>query len=179
MSAPSVDRRPIHENLERARSSLQTLVSQATRADLRRPSAGTRWTNRQLLFHMLFGYLIVQRLLSLVRAFGHLPEGVDRRFAQALNVGTRPFHAVNYLGSCGGALVFHDHRLTVGMDRVIASLHRRLDGETDEALETCMHFPVRWDPFFRDQMSLADVYRFGTEHFDFHATQLTLGRPRS
>jgi hypothetical protein len=37
-----------------------------------------------------------------------------------------------------------------------------------------MHFPVGWDPFFRDTMSLADVYRYGTEHFEYHRRQLTL-----
>ncbi len=37
-----------------------------------------------------------------------------------------------------------------------------------------MHFPTRWDPFFQDHMTLADVYRFAGQHFDFHARQLTL-----
>ena len=33
-----------------------------------------------------------------------LPDGFSRRFSVLLNAGTRPFHFVNYLGSCGGAL---------------------------------------------------------------------------
>jgi hypothetical protein len=37
-----------------------------------------------------------------------------------------------------------------------------------------MHYPTRWDPFFGDFMTLADLYRFPTQHFDFHARQLTL-----
>ncbi|KJY23826.1 hypothetical protein VR46_43260 [Streptomyces sp. NRRL S-444] len=37
-----------------------------------------------------------------------------------------------------------------------------------------MHFPVRWDPFFKDFMTLADIYRYPTQHFDFHHRQLTL-----
>ena len=32
----------------------------------------------------------------------------------------------------------------------------------------------RWDPFFMDFMTLADVYRYPTQHFDFHRQQLTL-----
>jgi hypothetical protein len=37
-----------------------------------------------------------------------------------------------------------------------------------------MHFPVAWDPFFKDTMTLADVYHFGTQHFDYHRSQLSL-----
>lgn len=71
-------------------------------------------------------------------------------------------------------MVFHGARLEAQADRVIALLHRRLDHETDESLARRMHFPVDWDPFFRDTMTLLDVYHYGTEHFDFHAQQLTL-----
>ena len=53
--------------------------------DLRRPSSGTRWTNEQLMFHMLFGYLIVRALLLLARIFGRLPEGPSRTFARLLD----------------------------------------------------------------------------------------------
>jgi hypothetical protein len=38
-------------------------LAQATPADLARRSTVTKWTNEQLLFHMLFGYLIVRALL--------------------------------------------------------------------------------------------------------------------
>jgi hypothetical protein len=36
-----------------------------------------------------------------------------------------------------------------------------------------MHFPTRWDPYFRDFMTLADVYHYPTEHFDHHDRQLS------
>ena len=173
MSAP-VDRQSIHAELERARWLLHDLASGASPADLRRRTTGTRWTNQQMLFHMVFGYMIVLRLLWLVRVFGRLPDGYSRRFARTLNAARRPFHVVNYLGSCGGAMVFHDARLEAQANRVITVLHRRLDRETDESLARHMHFPVDWDPFFRETMTLLDVYHYGTEHFDFHAHQLTL-----
>jgi hypothetical protein len=38
-----------------------------------------------------------------------------------------------------------------------------------------MHYPTRWDPFFQDFMTLADIYRFPVRHFDFHRRQLTFG----
>ena len=37
-----------------------------------------------------------------------------------------------------------------------------------------MAYPVSWDPFFRDTMTLEDVYHFPTQHFEFHRGQLTL-----
>jgi hypothetical protein len=168
------DRPTIHAELEQARSDLQHLVATVTPADLQRGTNGTRWTNQQMLWHMAFGYLIVRRLLPLVRLFGRLPDPFSRAFAAVLNAGTRPFHHINYLGSVGGALVFHGPRLTRQLDRTIDRLHRRLDAESDAALARRMHFPVGWDPFFRDTMTLEEVYHYGTQHYDFHRAHLTL-----
>lgn len=176
MNGSQADRQAIHDELDRARADFARLVGEAGPADMSRPSDGTRWTNQQLLFHMLFGYLVVRTLLRLVRMFGRLPDSYSRVFARILNAGTRPFHVVNYLGSCGGALVFRGPRLVAKLDRTVASLHRHLDEETEEALGRTMHFPVGWDPYFTDRMSLADVYHYGTQHFEFHARQLTLTR---
>jgi hypothetical protein len=176
MSETAVDRQLVHDELERARATLHRLVASATSEQLRRGTNGTRWTNGQLLFHMVFGYMVVLRLLPLVRMFGRLPGGFSRAFSALLNAGTRPFHVVNYLGSCGGALVFRGARLSARMDRTVDSLHRHLDRETDEALGRRMHFPVGWDPFFAETMSLLDVYHYGTQHFDFHLQQLALRR---
>ena len=168
------DRRLIHEELERARADLHHLVASATTVDLRRRTDGTRWTNEQMLWHMAFGYLIVSRLLRLVALFGRLPDPFSRAFAAVLNAGTWPFHRINYLGSVGGALVFRGPPLTRVFDRTIERLHRRLDAESEVALTRRMHFPVGWDPFFRDTMTLEQVYRYGTQHYDFHRAQLTL-----
>jgi hypothetical protein len=168
------DRQRIHDELERVRADFRLLVSGATPADLRRSTDGTRWTNQQLLWHMAFGYLVVRRLLPLVRAFGRLPDPLSRTFAAVLNAGARPFHAINYLGSCGGALVFRGPRLSRQLDHTLDLLHRRLDAETEEALARRMHFPASWDPFFAHAMTLEQVYAYGTQHYDFHRSQLTL-----
>jgi len=34
-----------------------------------------------------------------------------------------------------------------------------------------------WDPFFTDYMTLADIYRYPTQHSRFHQRQLTLSPP--
>jgi len=97
-----VDRQVVRDEMEQARQGFHHLLDSATVADLRRPSNGTKWTNGQLLFHMLFGYLIVVRLLVLVRIFGRLPDGVSRVFAGLLEASSRPFHTINYVGSVVG-----------------------------------------------------------------------------
>ena len=170
-----MDREVVHQELETARATFQHLVATATEADLRRRSDGTRWTNKQLLFHMLLGYLILRALTRLVRVFGRLPDGVSRAYARFLNRATTPFDAVNYLGSWAGGNTRTTRRMVVLFDRVVAKLHQRLDAESDTDLTRGMHYPTRWDPFFTDYMTLADVYRFPTRHFHFHERQLSFG----
>jgi DinB superfamily len=160
--------------MEQARSTFARLLADASPADLRRGSRGTRWTNEQLLFHMLFGYLIVRALLPLVKLMGRLPDPIIVRFAWLLDGAAAPFHAINYGGSCAGAVVFGHRRMGRRMDRVIMSLQRHLDRESDGSLALRMRFPARWDPFFTESMTVADVYHYGTEHFEFHRQQLTL-----
>jgi hypothetical protein len=172
-----MDRSLTHDELDRARLTFRQLVAQADADDLSRPSCGTRWSNRQLLFHMLLGYLIMRALLTLVRIFGRLPRGASRAYARLLNVATRPFDAVNFFGSYLGGITLSTDRMATMFDHVVDKLHRRLDAESEEDLARGMHYPTRWDPFFKDYMTLADVYRFPTQHFDFHQRQLTLAEP--
>ncbi|TCO20362.1 DinB family protein [Kribbella steppae] len=169
-----MERSLAHEEWERVRREFHQLVEQADESALRRPSNGTRWSNRQLLFHILLGYLIIRALLRLVRVFGHLPDGASRSYARLLNAGTKPFDVVNFLGSYAGGNTMSPERMVVMFDHVIDKLHRRLDAESESDLARGMYYPARWDPFFKDYMTLADVYRFPTQHFDFHRRQLTL-----
>ena len=162
--------------MERARADFHRFVDEAAVAGLRLPSKGTRWNNRQLLFHMLLGYLVVRVLLVLVRLLDRLPASVSQGFAWLLNAVTVPFDLVNYLGARVAGTVLTTGQMSALFDWVVAALGRRLDRETDADLGRGMHYPTRWDPFFQDYMTLADVYRFPTQHFDFHARQLTLQR---
>ena len=133
-----------------AAADFRHLLDTATHAELRRNSNGTKWTNEQLLFHMFFGYLIVRRLLVLVRLLGRLPDGVSRRFARLLNAATRPFHVIDSLGSLGGARVLGHARMERAFDRVVNALAASLPQASDAELAHGMHFPVGWDPYFRD-----------------------------
>jgi hypothetical protein len=59
-------------------------------------------------------------------------------------------------------------------DHVIASPHRQLAAETEAGLRRGMYYPVRWDPFLKDFMTLAHIYHYPTQHFRFHSNKLTL-----
>ena len=170
-----VDRQSIVDELERARRDFHRLLDGASKDALARRSRGTRWTNEQLLFHMLFGYILVRVLVVLIRVFWRLPDAADLTFSRLLNAVAVPFHAVNYLGSCAAALVFDHRRMGSQFDRTIDSLERRLVRETEANLHRGMHYPDRWDPYFTEFMTLEDIYRYPTLHFDHHARQLTLG----
>jgi hypothetical protein len=173
-----MDTEQICAELERVRLDFRELVETATVADLRKPTEGTRWSNEQLLFHMLFGFMLVRNLLLLVWAFSRLPDAVSQRFAALLNAATRPFHVVNYAGSLFGARVLGYARMERLMDRVLSSLESSLGAAPEASLDRGMHFPVGWDPYFTDYMTLRDVYHYPTQHYDHHRRQLTLTKAR-
>lgn len=175
VSTPDFDREVVHAELDRVRADFHRLLDGADAEALARRTDGTRWTNEELLFHMLFGYLIVRSLLPLVRLFARLPAGVGRSYSRVLDVATWPFDQANYVGSVVGSRVFGHRRMGAKMDRTVAALHRSLDRETEQSLNSAMHFPARWDPFFHDTMTIGAVYRYATQHYDFHRDQLTLG----
>ena len=164
----------IADEIRSARDDFRGLVDGATTAELRQGSNGTKWTNDQLLFHMLFGYLVVRALVWLIRGFSLLPRGYSRSFAAALNAATQPFHVVNYVGSLGGARVLGHGGMERVMDRVTTSLTRTLEHSSEKQLARGMHFPVGWDPYFRDYMTVQDVLHYATQHYRHHRRQLTL-----
>jgi hypothetical protein len=127
---------------------------------------------------MLFGYLLVRNLRLLVRVFSRLPDNASKRFAALLNASTRPFHVVNYVGSLFGARALGYTRMERLMDRVLSSLEASLRAQSAGSLERGMHFRVGWDPYFKDYMTLRDVYHYPTQHYDHHRQQLTPARAR-
>ena len=168
------DRQAIRSEFEGARERFHALVGFASEQDLATASNGTRWTNRELLFHMLFGYIVVRALLPLVKFVSRLPKPVGRGFAALLNAATAPFNIINYWGSRAGARAYAPQRMASKFDAMIAALERRLAAEHDRSMMRSMPFPTRWDPFFKDTMTLAEVYHYPTQHFDFHERQLTI-----
>lgn len=62
-------RTKIYAELDRVRDDFRGLLDSATVGELRQPTNGTKWNNEQLLFHMLFGYLLVRNLRLIVWGF--------------------------------------------------------------------------------------------------------------
>jgi hypothetical protein len=158
----------------RASADLATWLKNATSEDLRRRSHGTKWTNEELLFHMVFGYMVVRALLPLVHLISRLPKPAGKAFAALLNAGTHPFNVINYWGSRGAALFYNKRRMARKLKTTIKAITGRLEHETQTSLSRSVPFPDRWDPFFAPSMTLNDVYAYPSKHFDFHAKQLTL-----
>jgi hypothetical protein len=171
------DRQAVHDEFDRVQADFHRLLSQATPTSLARPTEGTRWTNEQLLFHMLFGYMIVRALLPVVAVFGRLPNGASRAYGQLLNAATRPFDLINYLGPRAAVHLYGRHRMASKLDHVLAALRRRLDNANPADLARGMHYPTQWDPYFTGYMTVADLFRYPTQHYDLHRRQLTLTTP--
>ena len=64
------------------------------------------------------------------------------------------------------------------MDRATGRLQRSLRTQSEESLARGMHFPVGWDPYFTDFMTLLEIYHYPTQHYDHHRRQLTLAGTR-
>jgi hypothetical protein len=169
-----VERDEVCAELLAAPEAYRALLASGTAGTLRRRTDGTRWTNREMLFHLLLGYLVVRRLLPLLRLMGRLPPWVWRSYVAVLNASARPFHLVNYLASVIGGRILSVRMMGRIFDGTCAGLAGRLARTGDAALGRPMPFPTRWDPFFTDRMSLLDLYHYPAQHMDFHRRQLTL-----
>ena len=139
-----MDPQQIDVEMQRAQAEFHQLITSASADDLRRATNGTRWTNGQLLFHMVLGYGVVRTLLPLVRTLGRL--GHSRGFAATLNAGRRPFHRINYVGPCVAARLLTPRVMTAVLDGAIRSLRRRLAVETERTLALSMDVPTTGIP---------------------------------
>ena len=68
--------------------------------------------------------------------------------------------------------------MTKRMDHVVSALQDAVRAESDAALGRGMHFPIGWDPYFKDHMAVREVYHYATQHYDHHRRQLTLASIR-
>jgi DinB superfamily len=174
-TSQALDRHQIRDELRQRLDTFHAILDVATARELQKPSNGTRWNNEELLFHMLFGYIVVVALIRIIKVFGLLPRRATKPFAELLNACTRPFNAINYWGARLGTQYYYNHtRMGPKFDRVVASLTTALDQTSEASLRRGMRYPTRWDPFFKDYMTLADLFHYPTQHFDFHQRQLTL-----
>src|SRR6266508_361000 len=99
VGSETLNRQQIHVELRQRRERFHAILDSSTAGELRQPSNGTRWDNEELLFHMLFGYIVVVVLIRIIKTLGLLPRSTTKPFALLLNASTRPFNAINYWGA--------------------------------------------------------------------------------
>ena len=166
--------RATRDELTWVRDDYDELVRCARPADLPASTAGTRWTNRELLFHMWFGQRIARVLVPVAGGASRVPAAVGRRYAGLLSTATRPYDWVNYAAAVSGARVVSLQRADRWMNRDTEALLRWADTASDHELDRGMAVPPGWDPYFTDWMSRRDFLDWAPKHYRHHRAQLTL-----
>ena len=69
----------VRDDLAWVAADFAALLGSAQADELDAPSVGTRWTNRQLLFHMLLGQRITRMVIVVMGGFSRLPPGASKR----------------------------------------------------------------------------------------------------
>lgn len=151
-----------------------SLLRSAQADELDAPSVGTRWTNRQLLFHMLLGQRITRILIAVVGGFSRLPRGASNSFSRVLAAFTRPYNELNWLGGVVGGGINSSASMRRQMDRVTNSILNWYDRADTQALHRGMAIPSSWDPYFTPWMDRADLLRWAPRHYRHHRGQLSL-----
>jgi len=170
MSDSEVGRR-IRDELEETRRQVHTLLDSLSPADWDAPSHNPAWTNGQLVFHMLFAFMLIPSLFWLVRFWSRLPDRYSRAFARVLDFSTPLFNWVNALGPRGQAVVFGRRRAGSIYDRVHRSILHKIDSIEDDDWGRGMNYPVRWDPDFGEFMTFERLFRYPTQHFRRHRVE--------
>lgn len=160
--------------LEWIRNDFDHIVATVTPQDLVAPTAGTRWTNRELIFHLWFGQRITRAFITLVGAFSRLPPPVSRGWAHILGAATRPCDWVNYAASAGGGRVVPLRTVRRWMHNDTAAILAWADRATDADLRSGMSVPPGWDPYFQPWMSRTDLLDWAPKHYRHHRAQLTI-----
>lgn len=137
------------------------------------PSRNPGWTNGQVLFHVLLGFILVRPLAGLLILFGHLPSSWSRSFAALLEWSTPLFHRINAIGPRGAARLLGRAGVIRMFERVHRGVVARLERVRPGQWALRMRYPVRWDPSrFRDEMGLEDLFKYPVSHLRHHRGQL-------
>ena len=164
----------ILEELETARRTFHALLDNLRGEAWIRQSINPGWKNYELCAHMLFGFIVIKNLLPMVRLWGKLPRRSSKLFANLLNNLTTPFNWINEKGARFQGKAFSFARMNKLFDTTIDSLMKKVKSFTEDEWKRGMHFPTRWDPNFKDFMTLADLFHYPVNHLQFHVGQIAL-----
>ncbi|MBI5230591.1 MAG: DinB family protein [Coriobacteriales bacterium] len=165
----------IHEDLERSRARFHALLESLSAEEWDAPSRNPAWTNGQVIYHILFAFMLVPSLFWMIKFWSRLPWGASRAFAAVLDFSTPLFNWVNALGPRGQARVLGRKRAEPIFERVHRSTLRKVDSLHGSEWQRGMHYPTRWDPSFGDFMTFEDLLRYPSKHMERHLRQLSAG----
>lgn len=149
------------------------LLDSFSTTTLKRRSHNPGWSNKEILFHMLLGFIVVSILFPMVKVFARLPNSFSQVFAGLLNLGTPLFNIVNAMGARAGGRIVKTSSLHSQFDRVTQDLVTKAIRLKKNEWEEGMHFPDRWDGLFKKYMTFDDLFRYPLKHFRFHRKQLS------
>jgi len=161
-------------DLEWMRDDFDQLVSNVAIGELDAPTSGTKWTNRELLFHMWFGQRIARSFIPLIGGFSRLPPGASQSWVRVLTGATKPYEWVNYIASAAGGRVVPLQVTRAWMRRDTNALIRWAEHASPADLARGMSVPPSWDPYFLPWMSRTDLLAWAPKHYRHHRAQLAL-----
>lgn len=165
-------RERVRAELAVAHSRFHEVLDSISEEDWKARSGNPAWTNGQLVYHVLFAFLLVPTLFWMIKFWSRLPRSYSRRFARVLDLTTPLFNRVNALGPRGQAFVFGRKRAGAIFDRIYRSILKEVDSLRDDQWGTGMHYPRRWDPTFGDFMTFEALFKYPPAHLEHHFRQL-------
>ena len=159
--------------MESTSSTFHTLLDSLSDEDLRRKSNNPGWSNGEILFHMVFAFMILSALIPLVKFFGHLPKSYSKLFVGMLNSFTWFFNWINAVGARGGGRVYTSRNIGKKYDKVHNSILKKLASIKENEWQSGMYYPTRWDALFSEYMTLEKLFHYPVSHFQFHLKQIS------
>lgn len=164
----------VRADLEWIARDYRAILRAARVGELDLPSDGTRWTNRQLLFHMLLGQRITRMVIVIMAVFSRLPPGASRAWAKGMAAVTPVYERLNFAGAVVGGRLFTEADMGRQMAAVTAKILHFYDHASPDEMGRGMAIPPSWDPYFSTWMDRAQLMTWAPKHYQHHRRQLTL-----
>jgi DinB superfamily len=175
MSAMKSDetRSALRFRLDQARTEFHELLGSLSDEDLKRQSKNQGWSNGEILFHIMFAFILILTLGPMIRFWSRLPKRYSKVFANILNSLTVPFNWINGFAPRMGAKVFTRSRYGKMFDNIYARLIKLLVSVKDNEWNSGMYYPDKWEPLFDEFMTLEKLFYYPIRHLAFHVGQIS------
>jgi len=149
------------------------LVNSLPDSALNKRSANPGWTNGQIIWHIVFAFILTPILIVILRFFGRLPRRWSKLFALALNYSTPVFNLVNAIGPRVAVKIFTRRSIARLFDRIIDRILIMIYNTKDRDWELGMYYPNRWDPTnFKEYMTFNDIVHYPILHLRHHLAEV-------